>query len=333
MKIFSSLPLAALLCAAVSIAAFSLFSGRIALFAAQKTPPAKDADGPKEKSAAQKKQEADAAAKKAAEQQKRMAADQRRANALLRRSLATLQGVTYSAHIREDVHIQDRRFNAEGEYLQGKGEKLRLELAMKLDRGKNAVSARLLQVCDGEVLYTRQQVGDRVDYSRRNVKQILEYAQSLSPRVPRADLVAQLGIGGIRGLLASLQLRMAFYKYEQITVGSREGVMIEGTWNNATLKVWRQPDGSMDFPAHLPRAVRVYVDADYYLRRIEFLQQDPLSGGLVALVTIQFDNIKVNPTIPEEKFRFQIPSRVFPNNRTKLYIERLRAAAGGGEGR
>ena len=104
------------------------------------------------------------------------------------------------ARLVEAVALGDRRFRASGSYLQGTNLKLRLEYQVTV----GATEASLLEVCDGYVLWSRHTIAGRPRITRRDVRQILN-AATATPKSMEAMLIAELGLGGLPALMASIQ--------------------------------------------------------------------------------------------------------------------------------
>jgi hypothetical protein len=231
---------------------------------------------------------------------------------------------TYQADIDEQVHIGGRAFSAKGKYWKGTGLRSRLELNMVIGEGKDAMKAHLLQVCDGEVLMTEQVMGKKKLFTRRNVKQILAAAAGASP-VPRNELVSEFGLGGMNGLIASLQRTMVFDSRTSIPTKGKLAVQIEGTWNNEYMTHWvnwSRQTGLKGFPAHVPERVRVLVDSDFYVRKIEYLHRGADGKSFVPLVSLSFRNIQLNRKLDDQKlFQYVSEPGVYVDDTTARYIQ------------
>ena len=78
------------------------------------------------------------------------------------------------AKLVETVAMSGRRFTVHGAYVQGRGDDLKLRLEFQAKLGDTEGS--ILEVCDGQVLWTRHQIGDETRIFRRDVRQILQAA-------------------------------------------------------------------------------------------------------------------------------------------------------------
>lgn len=320
MKIFAILTAAALAVLALLFAAPQSFPLRAMLLAAQDAGGKTQAGGKPSQSnqPKNKKAEADEAA--------RQQTAQYAANLLerCRNKLRDDHIATYRADIHEDVHIGGRSFTAKGKYWKGTGRRFRLELNMVIGEGNDAVKARMLQVCDGEVLMTEQVMGKRKRYTRRNVKQILA-AAAAAAQVPTNQLVSEFGLGGMSGIIASLQRTMAFDTSKSIATSGKQAIQIEGSWNSQYTTHWinwRRQTGLKVLPAHVPTRVRVLVDSDHYVRKIEYLRHSPDGKSFSPLLSLTFRNIELNPKLDEKKlFQYVAEPGVYVDDTTSQYIQ------------
>jgi len=212
-----------------------------------------------------------------------------------------------------------------GQYVQGQD--LQLRLAFQVQVGKT--SGALLEVCDGQVLSTRLTIGDDVRITRRDVREILNAA--VAGNVPESMLKAELGLGGLSGLLASLESNMDFEAAETETIASTQFLVIEGKWNSAFLKRWQSKSTDVSpprLPDYVPDRVRVYFDGNDFPRRILYLKQPKDSKIFRPMVTLDFNNVVLNAPVSEDRFHFVAPDGVYPEDVTKQYLQQLLPAPG-----
>src|SRR5262249_44180602 len=119
-----------------------------------------------------------------------------------------------SANIVESIAIFDRGYKAEGRYMQTALKPndwhMRLQLTVKVGE----TTGSLLEVCDGEVLWTRSEIDfgkkrerkERKDtiLTRRNVAEIMGAARRAVDEKTQSALIASLGLGGLPALLAAI---------------------------------------------------------------------------------------------------------------------------------
>ena len=117
-----------------------------------------------------------------------------------RKKLKALQ--PFRAKIKETIVIRGRTFQATGRYVQGAD--LKLNLSFEINAGRTKGS--LIQVCDGQFLWTRHQIGKSITATKRDVKRVLKELASLSrttgPVPQPGQFEADLGLGGLDALLA-----------------------------------------------------------------------------------------------------------------------------------
>lgn len=232
------------------------------------------------------------------------------------------------ARIVETISIFDQSVKAEGRYLQGNlkanDRLLRLELKMKVGETEGS----LLEVCDGQVLWTRHGIGKETPTeTRRNVTQILD-AASKHGGIPAHVLIADLGLGGVPALLASLERVMRFNGIRQETLRNHPVDVIQGTWNDLMLKRWQlpaQPDKpAPPLPVFIPDLARIYLDRDSgFPHRILYLKRIPGKETLRPLLTLDFFDVALNQPIDKTEFDYIPPSGSKVQDLTPIYLQQL----------
>jgi len=235
---------------------------------------------------------------------------------------------SYRANIVERIRFGEHTFAASGTYVQAPQLKRRLELTIRHGMGRERSVDTLLQVCDGDIVRTLQMIDGKPRLTRRNIREILRVAGATDEN-QQIQIITALGIGGISGLIASLQNSMEFDAYNQTDTGSIE---ILGTWAAPYRAQFAQRARNGRLPAHVPDRVRVVVDANYLLRKIEYLKsrggsEDEDEDELRPMMTIFFRNIEVNPPdITAETFQFTAPKEAYPKDVTGDYTQRIQNA-------
>lgn len=263
-------------------------------------------DAPKD---SQKDRSADAAGPESPEAKE--ALDQARQRLLRYQSI--------KAKLVETVALSSRRFTVHGSYLQGSGAdlKLRLEYQVKLGDTEGSV----LEVCDGQVVWSRHQIGSRTDITRRDVRQILKAAadHGYTDNLVTVDL----GFGGLPGLLASIEQSMQFDQFKADTADGNKLVVIEGGWKTHMLKGWQGNNPQAALPEYVPSRIRIYFDGEsLFLRRILYLRRNP-DERLRPMVSLDFSEIETNIPIPAAKFKFVPPDGVFPEDLTPQFVKQI----------
>ncbi|MBO09465.1 MAG: hypothetical protein CMJ68_01745 [Planctomycetaceae bacterium] len=266
---------------------------------------------------------------------------QRPADALreARGKLKTL--IPFQAEIVETVVVRGKKFRATGKYMQGQGNKLRLEFDLEVGRTKGA----LVQVCDGTTLYTQQKIGVAVQATKRDVPRILNELKRMSsgPRPRPGEFEADLGLGGLAALLESLDQSMSFIRQREQTFQKRPFVIIEGTWNATFLEKLTDDDQADDagLPEYVPDRVRVYIDkTTRFPHRIVYLKKATGQKVLRPMVSLEFRNVQVNAPLTDASFVFKPDPSVRVQDVTNAFIQQIKqqvqsggAAASGESGR
>lgn len=238
-----------------------------------------------------------------------------------REKLINYQSV--KAKIVETVAIGERRFTMKGNYLQGDGLKLRLDYEVAV----GTTTGKLIEVCDGQILWSHQVIGKEQRVNRRNVRQILEAAAAAEP-TSETLLHAELGLGGIPGLLASLQKSVQFEKQWEQDFDSQPFLVIDGGWKAEQRAKFMGPnaDAKKALPSFVPDRVRIYVQKDSkFPRRIMYLKRydgaTASQKSLRPMVTIDFVDVALNVPVDDAAFVFVLPENVERQDVTEEYLK------------
>jgi outer membrane lipoprotein-sorting protein len=243
---------------------------------------------------------------------------------LLEKSRETLGGYrTLKAHMTETVEFGPRRMKAEGTYLQGPDHRLRIELEVAIGENKGT----LLQISEGDVLWTVYDAGPTPRITRRDVNQILAVAKNDQAK---AAMSAELGLGGLSSLLTAVEQSMQFEQPLATKIDGRDFYVLEGTWKPAIAKQFQQQANNLPnptteqrpLPAHIPDLVRLYLDAEtHFPYRIRYLKRGGAAGQPpVPLLTIDFRDIVVNASLDPNEFRYSAPKDAEVRDVTNLYV-------------
>ena len=224
---------------------------------------------------------------------------------------------TVKAAIKETVRLTPREFQMNGTYLQGTDLKLRLEYKLQVGGTK----AALTEVCDGQILWTWHRIGAEQRVTRRNVRQILSVRESAG-RTPRNTLIAELGLGGLPGLLASIERNVALAEQWETTYGDRTLVVVEGTWKDAfRQRVAPNLPTDQPLPQWVPDRIRIYFEDDsLFPRRIQYLKKNALQAHQ-TMVALDFETVELNSEVDPAAFNFVPPEKVVPEDVTQAYIQ------------
>ena len=228
------------------------------------------------------------------------------------------------ARLQETVALGNRRFTVKGAYLQGADLKLRLEFQVKLGDTEGSV----LEVCDGQVLWTRHHIGADTRITRRDVSQIQQAAAGAGLTDNR--LIVELGFGGLPGLFASIEKSMQFDQHKEESVEGRDVIVLEGGWRPQLLKIWKGENPNAPLPDYVPARIRLYLDAEtLFPRRILYLGRNA-EQLLRPMVSLDFTEVQTDVPVPTEAFKFVPPEGVFPVDVTQEYLDQIKQRRLGG---
>lgn len=235
-----------------------------------------------------------------------------------RENLISLKSL--KANVRETVSLGNRRFKAEGAYLQGTDLKLRLEFTVR----SGGIEGSLLEVCDGTILWTRKRIGDQTTLTRRDVRQILNAAAG-GGNIAENILVAELGLGGLPALLASLERSMTFDRIERQEIDGTGFVIVEGGWNDQYRQRFQANSGAAgQLPDLVPDRVRIYFDAETLIpRRVQYLKARTETSLERPLVTLDFTDVVIDAPVSDSDFEFVPPEGVYAEDVTNKFIQKL----------
>ena len=257
------------------------------------------------------------------------------ANTLLQEARTSLLNrQSLQADMQQQIIVGDRRIKAEGTYSSGAFPKLRLEYKVRVCTMQGA----LTEICDGTILHTQKSIGmvgakdPDVAFTRRDVQKILSATEN-SANLPVASLGAEMGIGGLPALLASIDRCMVG---KRITEEEFEGQMcrvFHGSWDQAVLQ--RYNAGLQESKASLvpffPDTVRVFFTADTLLPvKIVYNKHDQDESGKVTgertLMTLEFRHWKLDQPAPPTAFRFTLPPGREEVDTTQDFLQLIAAA-------
>ncbi|MBS0261926.1 MAG: hypothetical protein JSS02_08210 [Planctomycetes bacterium] len=272
------------------------------------------------------------------------AAELKRARELL------LKVNSISAKVVEKVDVLEKSFKAEGRYLQlglREGDwKMRLELAVKIGNS----SGSLLEVCDGELLWTRSELetlrkkGDvtkaeaakkdpaNTFITRRNVVKILNAAKKLPDKSYETGLIITLGLGGLPAMLSGIEQGMKFSAAKETTLRDIPVVVVEGTWNDAIAQKLKgnAPPGQAGaglMPPTAPDSVRVYIDrATGFPHRVMYLKRIQGREVQKPMLTLDFLDVEINQAISGTEFEYTPPKDIAPIELTQGFLDQLAPA-------
>lgn len=236
----------------------------------------------------------------------------------------------YSVKMLQFARVNDRREVIRSQYSQSGMLKSRLSVEMSF----LGIHARLLQVSDGERLWTERQMVPRkqenptetpvsvkpwLEVRRRqlsSLKRIVEENQ-LSLESPE---VCQMICGGVPAMMASMERMFQWTQSGNTSINQRPATVFEGTWEASSLLSLepKSPHQLMMFEHFRPDVVELSVDHQtglpvrivYYERNKE---QKPARSPVFA---IEFQEWQFGQLEESETFQYRIPNGVVPVDET-----------------
>lgn len=224
---------------------------------------------------------------------------------------------TIQAKLVEQVTISDQPIRLIGRYV-GQANKLRLELAVKLT---GDVEGSLLEVSDGEILWNQTVIAE-TKVTLRNLKQIAA-AMAEQPSSESTSWDVELGLGGISGLMSSLQRTMDFEQQREETQGGIDFVIVQGKWKPEFTEKWQRTK-DQPLPSYVPDLLRIYFNAEtLFPQRFLYLKKNPEKQTYRPLVRLEFQDVQLDGAVEASEFEFTPPEDLVPEDVTQQYIDQL----------
>jgi len=243
-----------------------------------------------------------------------------------RTKLAEYQSI--KAELTERISFQDHSFVAKGSYLQGKRNQVRMEMTVELGSNRGA----LLEICDGNILYTRHDIIDQTQVTRRDVQKILQAVQKSGGRFSESSMIADLGLGGISGILAGIAADMNFKAPVEDELDGAPVYIIDGRWNDEFLSRFKNDPkiapNDVQLPPFVPEQIRIILQKDsLFPRRITYLKRNP--GGKISspMLILEFSKIVFNSKVTNQQFEYVVDQAHPPTDVTEAWLQRLARAS------
>ena len=224
------------------------------------------------------------------------------------------------ADMQQQIILGERRLEAAGTYLSGPFPKLRLEYKIRV----GSMQGALTEICDGTILHTEKAIGKvgakdpDVVYTRRDVQKILAATEN-SLNLPVASLGAEMGIGGLPAILASIDRCMIGQRVTDEEFEGQKCRVYYGRWDPVILQKYQAGLGenAKEILANLvpffPDSVRVHFAADTLLPvKITYLKNEQNETGAVtgerAIMFLAFRNMKMDQPVLPTAFKFVLPT-------------------------
>ena len=242
-----------------------------------------------------------------------------KANALLVEARSRLEErQSLQADLFQQINAGQRKLTAEGTYLSGSPyPKLKLEYRIRI----GTMQGTLLEVCDGQILHTAKTMGKvgakdpTQEFSRRDVQRILA-ARDNSLNLSVAGQGAEMGVGGLPAMLASIDRCMVGQRITEEEFDGQVCRVFHGVWDKEILK--RYDDGLKENKARLvpffPDGVQVFLTADTLVPvKFVYLKNDLDESGKIVgahtLMSLELRNLKLDQPLPANTFEYVLPAK------------------------
>ncbi len=264
-----------------------------------------------------------------------------------RQRLASWRSI--QANVIQRTDVGDRRYKATGRFVAGEFPRLRLEYEVTV----GSTIGRLLEVCDGQVLHIERRIESAapavatgseaaeltskdaskpaIEAMRRDVQRILRAASDAEGAAVSMH-AADIGLGGISALLASLERTMIFDSIRDEEHDGQRFRVVQGVWNPEQLtKLQTQLGGlSQQLAMFLPERVRIYFEAEsLFPVRILYLKLASTERRAYrAMLSLEFHDVEFDADIPLDTFSYRPPTGVQQRDDTEDYVQLLKATQG-----
>lgn len=261
--------------------------------------------------------------------------------------IRALKSVAAKVSMRGEMLNQS--FDIRGEYLRAQDNRQRLDLALV---GPAGAGGRMLQICDGAILWEVQQALDTNFYSKTDVSKIL--AKLNAPGVTdeqREDLLTRLGFAGPEALLQGLRKSIAFDSIDEAELDGRPVWILRGNWKDRESLTGPEQTPLPEIgplPAYIPSYAVLTLGKDdgwpYKLemegRRRSIVElrgtttKTDLAGKTTRVkaartdvepsrLTLVYSDVRLNPDLKPEDFAYQPPRNVEVQDLTDLQAANL----------
>ncbi len=242
---------------------------------------------------------------------------QEAAQPLFDKAVAAIQSrKTIQAALVEQVFIGDQPLRMTGQYV-SRGDQIHLELQVRLG-GK--AQGSLLEVSDGDILWSLTEIAGNKQVTLRNLKQI---QAAMADQPVATTWKTELGLGGLPGLMNSLHRTMQFHELREKGDGTSRSLILVGRWKKEAVAKWQHPS-QKELPPYFPDQVRLYFDPDtLFPQRIIYLKREPEKKIYRSLVRLDFQEVKLDQDVDDSLFEFTTPEDLVPDDITQVYIDQF----------
>ena len=224
-------------------------------------------------------------------------------------------------NITEQLVLADQIVQMTGQYVQGTNLRLRMDLKVKVGETEGTLE----EVCDGHVLWTQRKIGESVTVTRRDVRQIFQVAMETNSDHLQMQ-VAELSMGGLPALMASLEKHLEFSKPHRAITQGHELFVLEGVWKpDFRTFLAGTNKNPVRLPPGIPDAVHIFLDQEnLFPRRIQYLKQSAATGQLERMANLDFSRIRLNDVLGTIPFDYVPPEGLIPLDLTSKYLSQLK---------
>ena len=236
------------------------------------------------------------------------------------------------AGIRQTMNVGGRKFLATGRHLQGPELRLRRELNVAIGK----TSSSILEICDGETLFLKQQIDESIDLKEVAVNDVLEAIDDAKLTDQRSRWLRELGLTNLGDYLRGLEQTHRFDTVEQGTWEGNAVFILHGRWKPEAVETVaikpRRPDdaaGETDeedpkpviLPATVPDEVICYLGADNGVPYKVVFQKVAPRGKRIDLAIIELTDVVIGQPIDQREFDYIAPTESV--NLTDQFITRI----------
>jgi len=249
------------------------------------------------------------------------------------------QRQSVNAEFVQKVSLGVHKFQTGGRYLSGENFQYRLEYNVKL----GGLEGKFLEVCDGKILHTSRQINKAsesdllqgeitdIELTRRDIQKILKETQQNIENT-EAMHAAEIGIGGMPAVLASLARSMNFEAVKEETVNDTPYYVVQGRWkDNKREELLTGLGGPIagQIAGLMPDLVRVWFNKEtLFPERFLYLKLASAERETyLPMLSIEFANVQLDQQVSTQLFRYQAPTGVEERDETAMFIEMINLAA------
>ncbi|MDX2035228.1 MAG: outer membrane lipoprotein carrier protein LolA [Isosphaeraceae bacterium] len=247
-------------------------------------------------------------------------------------AIAKLQALdSLSADLTQRVDLLREKFEITGNFLKAKGDLIRLELTVVAPAES---ASKMLQVCDGKILWDYDQVLDSQRYRKLDIAKVRKKLEDpVIDAALREQVLMQVGFSGPEALLTGMRKSVRFNQKADGELDGRKVWVVRGQWKSVQglLGPNQQPlSPTAPLPAYIPSNIALHIDQESgFPLKVEMignapslLQEDTRRIGVdgrpigaktsmpkiePSRITLTYTNLKINPVLQPEEFAFQAP--------------------------